>query len=112
MDNDTKTILGDFNLSADRLANHYCEKHGENDLAAGDEGGTYWCDCRRSFLFIGGRYVISLADMYLDLACDIPPHEYESYYDTIECDPLHDGQRSTYEEWLETQGYNLQPIRE
>ena len=112
MDKETKTIIGDFNLSADRLANHFCKKHGVPDLTADMMDAAYWEDglfCknyRENLLYGRKRHRISLTDIALDLQLDLPCGVSERYCRYCETGGEIDGEVLPFERWLADEGYN------
>lgn len=78
MDKETKTILGDFNLSADRLANHFCKKHDWPQLG---EYTEWAADERGGILAVAGMYYIGLSEILTDLRLDAPVGTFEKWYE-------------------------------
>ena len=90
---ETQTILGDFNLSADRLANHFCKKH---DLYELDGKDTYWVADDRGGILAAADYFINLSDLILDLEADAPKGVWEAWYSA----QFDGGDTCNYKHWL------------
>lgn len=93
MNEETKTILGDFNLSADRLADHFCKKH---DLYELDGVDTYWVADDRGGILAAADYFINLSDIILDLEADAPKGVWEAWYSA----QIESGDTCNYKHWL------------
>lgn len=83
MDHETLLILGNYDLSADRLADHFLKKHGLPPL--GEDAEWTLCD-RTDLLCVAGQYLIDLSVMREDLMRDAPVGEFENWYAAYRAD--------------------------